>query len=561
MEHMFSEQTLGSKLNMLLNLPGETEVVEFKEAKNTYDFSKLGKYFSALSNEANLKAVPYAWLVFGVADASHEIVGSHFRPTRKDLDSLKAEMAARISNRLTFIEIYELIVHGKRVVMFQIPAAPQGMSVDFEGHYYGRNGEQLCALNIEEIQRVRNQSNWEDWSAVILDNATIEDLDSKAIEQARINYKNKFSTIAHEVDGWDDETFLNKAKILIKGKVTRTAIILLGKEESEHFITPSEAKIRWILKDMNGDDKDYEIIGLPLLLAVDKAYGRIRNLKYRYLKEGTLFPDEVDQYEPYAIREALNNCIAHQDYKKGGRINLVETEDQLVFTNMGDFIPGSVEKVIMDNAPEEQYRNKFLATAMFNLKMVDTIGSGIRKIFSFQRKRYFPLPDYDLTGGKVKVTLIGKVLNQDYARILATHPTLSLEQVLLLDKVQKKQLLNEIEEKSLKSANLIEGRKPNFYFSKKIAQTLGKKAEYSKNRAFDKAYYLDLVEKAIGEHGNLNRKEVDDLLWNKLPEWMDEKQKKIKINNLPSELRNKGRIRNAGSDAVSHWILNRPQNN
>ena len=114
------------------------------------------------------------------------------------------------------------------------------------------------------------------------------------------------------------------------------------------------------MKDANGNDKDYAIIGCPMILAVDKVYAKIRNLKYRYIKEGTLFPDEVNQYEPYSIREALNNCIAHQDYTKQGRINVVEMDDQLIFTNLGSFIPGSVEKVVKDDAPEEHYRNRFL---------------------------------------------------------------------------------------------------------------------------------------------------------------------------------------------------------
>ncbi|WP_126245896.1 RNA-binding domain-containing protein [Chitinophaga rhizosphaerae] len=551
----FTEDELKKILATLCSLTSETEVVEFKEAKGNYDFTKLGKYFSALSNEANLKGMPYAWLVFGIENSAHKIVGSQFRPNRKDLDNLKAEVAAKITGNISFIEIYELNLPEGRVVMFQIPAAPKGIPITFDGHYYGRNGEQLGALNIEEIHRIRDQAMSDDWSAVIIPEATLDDLDPGAILQARHNFKSKFPNMAGEVDAWDDETFLNKAKILIKGKVTRTAIILLGKEVSEHFINPSEAKIRWILKDHNGNDKDYEIFGPPLLLSIDKVYAKIRNLKYRYLKEGTLFPEEVDQYEPYAIREAINNCIAHQDYTIGGRINLVETDDQLIFTNVGGFIPGSVEKVIKDNAPEEQYRNKFLANAMFSLKMVDTVGSGIRKMFSFQRARFFPLPDYDLSGGKVRVTITGKILNQDYARILAIHPELSLQQILSLDKVQKKMPLTLLEEKGLKAAGLIEGRKPNFYFSRKVAQTIGKKAEYSKNSAFDKAWYLDLIEKAIKEHRSLNRKDIDDLLFNKLPDWMDDRQKKIKVNNLLSELRKNGKIKNIGSDAAPQWVL------
>jgi ATP-dependent DNA helicase RecG len=547
------EAELKHILQNLRNLTAENEIVEFKEAKTGYDFNKLGKYFSALSNEANLKGKTYAWLVFGVEDKKRLIVGSQFRPKRKDLDSLKSEIANKTTNRITFIEIYELTEPEGRVVMFQIPAAPKGFPIAFDGHYYGRDDEELSPLNLEEIERIRAQATTEDWSAAIISGATLEDLDESAIAVAKKNYKNKFPEKAVEVDNWDDTTFLNKAKITIKGKITRTAIILLGSEESEHFINPAEAKIRWLLKDANGNDKDYAIFGCPMILAVDKVYAKIRNLKYRYIKEGTLFPDELNQYEPYSIREALNNCIAHQDYTKHGRINVVEMDDQLIFTNLGSFIPGSVEKVVKEDAPEEHYRNRFLADAMFNLKMVDTAGGGIKKIFNFQRERFFPMPDYDLSEGKVKVTISGKILDMEYARLLARNKDLTLEEIIMLDKVQKKQILTEYEEKHLRSKKLIEGRKPNYYIGLKVVAKTGQKAAYSKNKAFDKSYYLDLIEKAIRKHTSLERKDVDELLWNKLPDWMDEKQKKNKIGNLLSELRMKERIENTGSFSKPKW--------
>lgn len=548
-------EELEYELERLRVLTAETEVVEFKEAKRNFDFTKLGKYFSALSNEANLKGKPFAWLVFGIENKRHNIVDSQFRPLRKDLDSIKGEIASKTTNRITFIEIFELQKPEGRVIMFQIPSAPKGFPIAFDGHYYGRDSEELVPLNLEEIERIRAQATTEDWSAAIVPHATMEDLDEIAISVARVNFKNKFPEKAKDLDTWDDTTFLNKAKVTIKGKITRTAIILLGKDESEHFINPAEAKVRWLLKDALGQDKDYEIVGLPMLLAVDKIYSKIRNLKYRYIKEGTLFPDEVNQYEPYTIREALNNCIAHQDYTKNGRINVVEMDDQLLFTNLGSFIPSSVEKVVKEDAPEEHYRNRFLATAMFNLKMVDTAGGGIRKIFNFQRERFFPLPDYDLTGGKVKVNIAGKVLDMEYARILAKNRDLTLDEIMMLDKVQKKKSLKEEEEKYLKEKKLIEGRKPNYYLGIKVAQKTGQKASYSKNKGFDKTYYFDLILKSMAEHNSLERKDIDDLLSNKLPDWMDIKQKKIKVTNLISELRKNRKIENIGTFKASKWVL------
>jgi ATP-dependent DNA helicase RecG len=550
------EKDLIAKLDELRELPSENEIVEFKEAKNDYDSRKLGKYFSALSNEANLQNADFGWLIFGVEDKKKSIVGTNYRTNNPNhLQNLKKEIADQTNNRITFTGIYELNLSEGRIIMFQIPPASKGIPTSFQGHNYARDNESLGGLSIEEFDRIRKQIVEEDWSAVICPEATIEDLDPLAIAKARENFKARFLEKSADIDSWDDLTFLNKAKVTIKGKITRTAIILLGRDESEHFVSPADIKIRWILKDSNGVEKDYQIESCPFLLAVDKIYGKIRKLKYRYMRDGTLFPDEVEQYDPFVIREPLNNCIAHQDYSLGGRINVVEFDDQLIFTNVGSFIPGSIHEVIENDAPEERNRNKFLLNAMFNLKMVETIGSGIRTIFGYQKHRFFPLPVYDFSSNKVKVTIIGKVLDENYARVLARDNNLSLSEIMMLDKVQKKEKLSEFEFKHLKKKKLVEGVRPNIFISARVAETTGQKAEYSKFRAFDKQYYLDLITKAIKEHTHLERKEIDELLWSKLPDWMDEKKKKIKINHLLTELSGNGVIQNIGSRFQSKWIL------
>ncbi|MEA1937032.1 MAG: ATP-binding protein [Patescibacteria group bacterium] len=116
------------KFNELMRLPGETEVVEWKEAKNGFDFRTLGKYFSALSNEANLKNKKSAWLIFGVKD-NKDIVGTTYRKNRVDLDSLKSEIAQKTTVNISFREIHETEKDGERIVLFEIPPAPQGIPI------------------------------------------------------------------------------------------------------------------------------------------------------------------------------------------------------------------------------------------------------------------------------------------------------------------------------------------------------------------------------------------------------------------------------------------------
>lgn len=541
---MRSESDIFTILQNLRSIGVENEIVEFKEAKNQYDFDKIGKYFSALCNEANLKSNRSAWLIFGIKDKEKSIVGTNFRTKRADLDSLKAEIANHTTGRLSFIEIYEIHLPEGRVVLFEIPAAPKGIPIAWKGHYYGRDGEELNALNLEEVERIREQTRSEDWSAGVVKGAAINDLSFEALRKARENYKIKNTHLIHEINEWDDVTFLNKAKLTIKGKITRAAILLLGNSESEHFINPATAKISWILRDRDNIDKDYKHFTCPLLLNTEEVYKSIRNLKYRYLPDGTLFPEEVDQYDAYIIREGLNNCIAHQDYTLGGKINVVEHEDgKLVFVNSGSFIPSSVEEVIIADAPEPTYRNPFLVEAMINLNMIDAIGSGIKRMFTIQRKKYFPLPEYEFTGNKVKLTITGKVVDINYARKIVSMPDLGLVDIISLDKVSKGKTLSESEIRNLKSKGLIEGRKPNFHISATVAKVTGEKADYIKQRGIDDEYCQKIILDYIKKFGRGKRDDFERILLDKLPDVLDLEQKRSKVKNILQKMKRESKIR------------------
>lgn len=555
---MFNE--IDEVLEELRSIPVEGECIEFKEAKKDFSFEELGKYFCALSNEANLKNKRYSWLVFGIKDKGNprELVGTDYRNSVESLESLKKEIANQTTGNLTFIDIFEINKDGKRVLMFQIPPAPKGIPIAWKGHYYGRDGESLGALNIHELETIRKQNDRLDWSAQICEAATINDLDQEAIFKARQQFKIKNPKLAADCDKWDDATFLNKAKITINGQITRTAIILLGKDESDHYLSPSTARITWILKDNNNIEKDYEHLGTPLILSVDKLFDKIRNLKYRYLTEKTLFPTEITQYEPFVIREVLHNCIVHQDYTLGGKINVVEREDELIFSNLGSFIPRSIENVIDRDSPEEYYRNQFLANAMVNLNMIDTIGSGIKKMFILQMQRYFPLPNYNLSDkNKVTVKIIGKIIDENYTKLLINNTNLELKTVIALDKVQKKEALTENERKMLRNEKLIEGKYPNIFVTAKVAAVTDKKAQYIKNRAFDKEYYKNLILEYLKQYGSASRKDLESLLTDKLPDFMNAEQKYRKISNIIKELSQKENkiVNTSGSTRFSNWKL------
>ena len=302
----------------------EDEVVEFKEANNDYNKRKIGEYFSAISNEANLKGLQFGWLVFGVRNKDKMIVGSDYR-NKKGLDTLKYEISQSTTGGISFIDIFEVypVVDGeeKRVVMFQIPAAATAIPTGWNDHFYGRYGESLGALSVEELDRIRGQEK-KDWSKQIVEGATIDSLCKEAILVARDKYKRRMNRphITEETDAMSDMEFLVKHKLIINNKVTNAAMILLGKSDYDHLLN-SPPQIMWRLYGSDGRDKGYEIFSIPFLTEAEKVFTKIRNLPYRYmLSQTSLFPADTQQYDSWMLRELLNNCIAHTEMRKKGMI-------------------------------------------------------------------------------------------------------------------------------------------------------------------------------------------------------------------------------------------------
>ena len=536
----------------------ENEVVEFKEARSNYHFNDIGKYFSALSNEANLRGLQEAWLIFGISD-DKRIVGTDFRK-QGGLQNLKKEIVNGTNERLTFMEIYDLNLEKCRVIAFQIPPAIRGIPTTWQGAAYAREHESVSPLPMNKVDLIRSQIGM-DWSKEIVENAALEDLDREAVKKARELFSKRQSDRkkAQEIlRKLSDIEVLNKAGITIKGKITRTALLLLGKPESSYFFDGFIPRITWTLYNADNSVKTYEHFDMPLLLAVDKVYSRIRNVKYRYIAgQQTLFPDEVDQYEPELIKEIINNCIAHQDYRLRGKINVEEFEDKLIFINEGGFIPETIEQALEPGYKPPYYRNVFLCNAMVNLYMIDTNSMGIPMVYQIQRDKCFPLPTYDLnTLNRVRVIVYGKILDKNYTQLLHSNGELDIQTVFLLDKVQKEQTISKESFKRLKRQGLVEGRYPNLFVSFKVADSVGQKADYIRNKGLEDDICKQLIVKALETMGEAGKQELVELLEKALPDVLSEEQKSKKVSNLLQAMKKEGTISVRGTNRYAKWYIN-----
>lgn len=544
----------------------EKEWFEFKKTK-VQPSERLGEYVSALANSAALTHRTFGYLVLGVHDETHDVTGTNFdyRTAKlKGNEDLWFGTIRRISPP-TPVNVFEATYPGGgRIVVFQVSAA-QSEPVAYNGTEWIRVNESNTHLANYPDKRRALWNLQTDWSAQIVPEATIEDLDSEAIAKAREQYAEKHSTKPRklaQIAGWDDTTFLNKAFVTIKGKITNAAILLLGLEESAALVSPAVAQISWFLNGKHNDPRGHEHYGPPFLLNVDEILGQIRNLTLRELPGGTLFPKEIQQYDEFVIREALHNAIAHQDYAKQARAQVIEKPNSITLTNRGRFIPESVEEVIERDAPPDRYRNPFLVRAMVNLNMIETEGGGIRRMYTSQASRYMPLPSFDISDPeRVVVTIPGAVLDREYTRLLMRRDDLTLRQVFLLDKVQKGTPISRDDHKALRALGLVEGRYPNPIIASSLAKATGKKARHIQQRGLDNRFYREMVLELVREHEPVTRKDIDDLLMVKLPDALSTEQKKNRIHNIIKALSQDEAIENRGSRRYSKWhvaSLNKP---
>ena len=295
---------------------------------------------------------------------------------------------------------------------------------------------------------------------------------------------------------------------------------------------------------------------LQFLLATTALYQKVRNIQLRILPDDQLLAVELAKYDRKIVLEALHNCIAHQDYTCNGRVVVTERSDRLIFESEGAFFEGQPSDYVGGHKTPRRYRNPFLAQAMAELNMIDTMGYGIHEMHLGQARRYFPMPDYELREPHlVKLILYGAVVDVAYSRMLIQKTDLPLADILALDRVQKKLPLDDAAVKRLRHAKLIEGRRPNLFVAASVASATASKADYIRTRSQDDMFYAKLLSDYLAKFGSATRQEIDKLLWDKLSDALDSTQKETKIGNLLTGLRSAGTIKNVGSRKASKWVL------
>jgi len=158
-----------------------------------------------------------------------------------------------------------------------------------------------------------------------------------------------------------------------------------------------------------------------------------------------------------------------------------------------------------------------------------------------QRRRFLPLPDYEgSTSNQTVFNIYGQTIDENYSKLLMERADLPLEQVVWLDRIQKKHRVDASQIAALRKAGLIKGRKPHWTVSASVAAATGAQSEYILNRGFSDDYYKDLILRRLEKFGPTSGRELRNLIWDKLPNILSNEAKEAKVKNLRTALRLRG---------------------
>jgi|694.fasta_scaffold86947_4 ATP-dependent DNA helicase RecG len=378
-------------LQNLLKLPKETEWIEFKEARSTFDKDEIGKYNSALSNEANLRMKDYGWLVFGVSD-DKQILGSNYR--LNNLHDIKYEIYQ--NTNLSLKEVYEVEVENNRVVLFQISPAQKGQPTKWKGQPYGRESDSLIPLSDEKYQSILNQvenRNWLSFYASYRDQSVfstqevISLLDYESyFRLLKLPLPTSFELILEKLS---DENFIVKEDN--QYKITNLGALLFAKDmrifgdlqyKLPRVITYSgNNKLSGVIKDQSGVKGyasgfegliDYVFSQIPELETIEKVRSKKRN------------------YPVLTVREFVANSLIHQDLTLGTKPIIEIYTDRIEISNGGSclFDPSR----IIDHVPTS--RNEVLAEKMRVLNICEKRGSGVDRAIQAVEEMQLPAPKF-----------------------------------------------------------------------------------------------------------------------------------------------------------------------
>jgi len=383
-------------LEELLEAP-EGEHYEFKEARNNYDFEKAVRYCCALANCGGGK------FILGISDKRpRRVVGSNaFAQPEDTCKRLVTKLRVRVD--------FQILHHdGKRILVFEVARRPVGLPIQADGISWWRDGDSLVHMPPEILRSIYAESG-QDFSGEICHGATVDDLDSRAIETFRKTWGEYSGN--KRVANLSVEQLLQDAAAITDDGVTYAALILFGKRAALlKYLPHAEIVFEYRSSEASGPAAQRE----DLLEGFFNCFERIwelvnlRNDKQHYQEGLFVFP--VSTFNERVVREAILNAVSHRDYQLGGSIFVRQYRNRLVIESPGGFPSGITTANILD---KQSPRNKRIADIFQLCGLVERSGQGMNLIYELAVKEAKPLPSFQGSDGYfVKLTLDGQIIDK-----------------------------------------------------------------------------------------------------------------------------------------------------
>lgn len=524
----------------------ENEHLEFKEAKERYDFEKLVKYCVAIANEGG------GTIILGVTDQRpRRVIGSQ---AFLDLERTKAGLIDRLHLR---VDAAAIQYAGQRVLVFTIPARPLGIPIQYQGAYWMRSGEDLAPMTPDLLKRIFDESG-PDFSAGICPDAVLSDLEPTAIEHFRTMWRRKSGNAA--LAATPIEQLLADAELTVGGGVTYAALILFGTRRAlTQYLGQAEVVFEYRSSSVTGPAAHREEYRQGFFLFQDEIWQKInlRNDKQHF--QHGFFMLDVPTFNEAVVREAILNAVSHRDYRLPGSVFVRQYPRHLEVVSPGGFPPGiTVENVLWRQSP----RNRRISEAFARCGLVERAGQGMNRMFEECIRESKPQPDFSGSDAyQVALTFHGEIQDPQFLRFLEQIgqerlATFITQDFLLLDLVHRDQPIPDSLKERLPfliEQGLIErtgrGRGVHYMLSRDLYAFLGKKGVYTRQRGLDRETNKALLLKHIKDNT------VDGSQLRELRQVLPSLSR-MQVQVLLRELHSEGRIYLTGRTSNARWRPN-----
>ncbi|MFH1952309.1 MAG: RNA-binding domain-containing protein [Pseudomonadota bacterium] len=521
----------------------EDENLEFKEAKQSYPFDKLLKYCAALANEGGGK------IILGITDRRpRRIVGTH---AFSQQERTRAGLMEKLRIKVDADEIHS---SEGRVLVFTVPPRPVGVPIQADGIYWTRRADSLVPMTEDQLRDIFDEIG-HDFSADVCPGATLDDLDSVAVEDFRKRWIEKSGNSALARLEW--KQVLQDAEAVAGENITYAALILFGTYNAlGRHLAQAEVVFEYRSSEESGPAQQRKEYRQAFFSFYDELWKTI-NLRndLQHYQDG-LFMRDIPTFEERSVRESILNAVSHRDYRHGGNVFVRQYPRYLKIESPGGLPHG----ITLENILDRQYpRNRRIADIFARCGLVERAGQGMNLIFEEAIRRGKLPPDFTGTDRyQVDLVLPGQV--QDPAFVLFLEKigserevSFSTQDLLILDRVHrglsvedplKPRLPYLVETGALEGVG--RGRGARYVLARRFYAITGRKGVYTRKVGLDKETNKALLLKHIraSKAEGARMQELQQVLPG---------HSRQQIQRLLSEIATEGHIQIVGIKRAARW--------